>query len=972
MGCPSSTIIPERIIMPKRIRRLIGGIFIITAIIFTQIPPRLSEAASVAKEDFLMDNFTLTEYTGTANTVSVSDEIKAIGEEAFANNPYLTAVHIGKNVKEIRHGAFANCTDLTRMVIPNNVTDIGSAAFSGCTSLMNVSIGSGVEKIGEGVFAGCRNLAGISVSPKNNKLSYQTGVLYDKDKKWIYAYLSGNQFAEYHMPNSVEHISPYSFWGNEILSDVYLSSFLNEVPAYAFSNCKNLRSVQIPYSVNYIDVKAFENCVNLTDVIIPGSVSYISPTAFDGCPKLNIIADEGTYAYDYFNNLERSDVQGAEDQDTPGFVYDPDNRYEGGEVQPVTPSPDNVYDPSSGLIDASRDPSNVDWMPSVSPFYDDNDTSVFGKTIIVGGKAVFFIDREMDVKQIERDTVGDVSTSDTAAKTENTDQNEDIAGSEGNDASENIVYDSSKGGYLPKYTLVDNKIAAQAYYASKNTDELKIPEGTVSVGDFSFARSSIESIGIPSSVERIGYGAFYHCDRLKDVSIPSSVKYIDGYAFENTPFLNDIKSSNENFYIVGDGILLAYGGSDESVSIPDGVKTVAAGCFSDNKKIRSVVIPDSCTVIDSDAFRDCTSLTKVEGAKGLETIGDRAFMGCPLESVTIAASVKSIGLKAFDMTGSSKADNTKVVSFEGSTLPKVSADDTSMRLSNDDYRKDALFGVLYAIVPDDVYVSNLSKTVLDSDTLGFSGLVVKIDKEADEKPGEASVVASHIYSSQVLEKIPSSFIYEGKEYDIKGFGNISVSVNPYSDNKSSKKVNVIYNGSENDKAIAEMSQDEVLGDLYIDDSSEAAAFLTGAYSELFGYDTVDIKGLDIRLKDASGNFDIKRLGHSKLYITVPVDLNGNTYHVITSDSDGQLEELVSSYDENKKTISFETDHLSYFGIYAKGPDNVTLKYKDGKLVKNYRLDASPDTGDKSFSVFYVYALLLLSVGLLLIFVKRKA
>ena len=85
--------------MAKRIRRIIGAIFIITAIILTQIPPRMAQAASVAKEYFLLDEDTLTEYTGTATTVSVADDIKVIGEEAFANNPYLGVINIGKMSK---------------------------------------------------------------------------------------------------------------------------------------------------------------------------------------------------------------------------------------------------------------------------------------------------------------------------------------------------------------------------------------------------------------------------------------------------------------------------------------------------------------------------------------------------------------------------------------------------------------------------------------------------------------------------------------------------------------------------------------------------------------------------------------------------------------------------------------------------------------------------------------------------------
>ena len=955
--------------MAKKIRRLIGAMFIITAIIFTQIPPRMAQAASVAKENFLLDEDTLSEYTGTATTVSVSDDIKVIGEEAFANNPYLGVINIGKNVKEIRHGAFANCTYLGRVIIPDNVTSIGSAAFSGCTGLKNVSIGAGVEEIGDGVFAGCRNLAGISVSRKNNNLKYEAGVLYDDTKAWLYTYLSGNQFPAYQMPNSVEHISPYSFWGNENVSEVYLSSRLCEVPAYAFSNCKNLKSIQIPYSVNYIDAKAFENCVNLGDVEIPGSVTYISPTAFDGCPKLNIIADPGTVAYDFFQNYDKSDIGSAESQDATRIYNNVNDRYDensdsgnGTGTGNGYSSPENVYSPSSGLIDASRDPSNVDWMPSVSPLLAEDDPSLFGKTVIVGGRAVFFINREMDVKQIERD--------DTPVSQIQNNDNEETGDNSNNDG---VLYDTGKGGYLPKYTYIDNKIASQAFYASRNNDDFVIPNGTKEIGAFSFARSSIEELVIPNGVESIGYGAFYHCDNLKKVDIPSSVKYISGYAFDNTPFLYTYGiqlSSYPQYMIVGDGILLHCNCNDKAY-IPDGVKMIASGCFAGNENLESVVIPDSCTLIDSDAFRGCKKLRSVTGARNVEKIGDRAFMNCPVDNFVLPKSLKSIGLRAFDFTDCYKPDNTKVIKIDCDTLPAVTADETSQRLSNEDYRKDALYNVLFAIVDDDVINSSVEGTVLDNDSLGFSGMAVALEKDDNgNETGNARVIINYIYSQDVLDNMPSTFVYEGKEYNISNLDTIKITDSPYKKVDASKTLKTLHNGNEDSAYKGLLSEDEKLSLLTIDDSTSAAEALNRAYSDLFGT-TVNMDAYDIRLKDETGSVDIKKLGQSSLYVTVPLNVNGNVYHVITLDEDGQLEELKADVDQDKKAITFETKHLSYFGVYATGEDNLVLNVKDGKVVKNYRLDDSPDTGDKSFSIYYVYAILLLSLGLILIFAKKR-
>lgn len=961
--------------MTRRIRRLIGGMFIITAIIFTQIPPHLAEAASVAKEYFLLDEDTLTEYTGTATTVSVSDDIKVIGEEAFANNPYLGVINIGKNVKEIRHGAFANCTYLNRVVIPDSVTSIGSAAFSGCTGLINVSLGASVEEMGDGVFAGCRNLAGISVSRKNDNFKYEAGVLYDDTQQRIYTYLSGNQYPAYQMPNSVEHISPYSFWGNENLSEVYLSSRLCEVPAYSFSNCKNLKSIQIPYSVNYIDAKAFENCVNLSDVEIPGSVTYISPTAFDGCPKLNIIADEGTYAYDYFKNYEKSDVSDSENQDAYGIynnvgddIYYRNNEQNKDNSNTYS-SPENVYTPSSGLIDASRDPSNVEWMPSVSPMFAENDPSLFGKTVIVGGKAVFFINREMEVKQIEKDDTAVTETIPSVTEDQTVTDTDTVESDTDSSDNGNVIYDSGKGGYLPKYTYVGDKVASQAYYASTNQDDFVIPVGTKEIGRFSYARSNIKSVRIPEGVTKIGYGAFYHCDVLSDVTIPSSVTYIDEYAFDNTLYMKKFMSdiSGDKFLIVGDGILLAYNGSDETVNIPDNVKSIAAGSFSENESIRQVYVPDSCKLIDSDAFRDCKNLISVNGMNGVEAIGDRAFMGCPLSDVTLPESLDYIGLKAFDFSKTSKADNTKVVALKGNDLAIVTADETSERLSNDDYRKDALYNVLYAIVDDGIDESMLEGTVLDNDTLGFSGIVVNINEDDQT----ADVVANRIFSGDVLAAMSDTFIYNSKEYRIKGLDSVQPASEPYKYGQASGNLETLHNNSSDTAYSARLSEDENVGRLYIDDSLSAKEALNLAYSKLFGSNVADMTAYDIKLKDPTDNVDIKRLGQSVLYVTVPLEKEGSMYHVITLDDDGQLEELKASVDTANKSITFETSHLSYFGIYTTGEDNLVLNVKDGKLVKNYRLDESPDTGDHSFSVYYVIAILLLSVGLIMVFSRKK-
>ena len=441
----------------KKRRRLLGILFILLAIIVTQIPVTNVSARSSSELDFKMDRDTLAKYTGTATTVSVLDDVKFIGEEAFANNQYVGILNVNRNTKIIKHGAFANCTYLQKVSGLQNVEIIESAAFSGCQNLTSIALGNQLRELGDGVFAGCINLSNISVPKDNHNFSVINGALYDNTKQKLYAYAGGNTYKSYIMPDSVKNISMYSFWGNEDLEDVVLSSNLEKIPGYAFANCKDLKVINIPYSVDSIDAKAFENCVSLGRVEIPPTVKYIDPTAFDGCAKLEIIAEPGTVAYDFYQRFDRSDVRNVETQDAKEIINNIDNL----KTESVSSDSANNAGESStvskpGYIDASKDPSNVEWMPSVNSFITEDDPSILGKTIVVSGRAVLFINKEMNVSEL--------------TKTVNEDLDDSSLDGTDSSGTGDIIYDSGKGGYLPKYTETDSKVASWAYYGDKELD----------------------------------------------------------------------------------------------------------------------------------------------------------------------------------------------------------------------------------------------------------------------------------------------------------------------------------------------------------------------------------------------------------------------------------------------------------------------------------------------------------------------
>ena len=989
----------------KYIIKGVGIALIIAAVLIATIPAGATKA--VVLDEFQMDHDSLDKYEGTATTVSIPSSVKRIGEEAFAGNLSIAQVDTGTNTKTIEHGAFSNCPYLYSVTTHDSLEKIDTAAFAGDSRLKSVYIGGNVKELGYGVFAGCNNLDSVSISRNNMDLTALGGGIYDNKGEMLYAYLGGYDSTYYKMPNSVKHMSKYSFWGNERLDSVSLSSYLVTIPAYAFSNCRNLKTINIPYSVTTIDAKAFENCISLVDVSIPASVSFIDPTAFDGCGKLNIIADPGTAAYEFARNFDNSDVANTENGDTKTVVVPnlPDNDvYSGtgagtGTDTSATPgvstdggsgvngrSGDEEGNPagdglnyqespitiaSSGLRDASLDPSNVEYMPTVDPLSVIDGSDVIAKTIVVGGRAVLFMDPNVTVHQgvvtntqPEQDATGSTGVSSRGD-----------ADAESEDLSNEVIYDSGKGGYLPKYTEVDGKIAMQAYYANTGMQDYSVPEYINDIGDFAYARSNLKSINIPEGVTHIGYGAFYHCNDLSNVYIPSSVTDIEGYAFDNTPYINNFKSnvSGGDFLIVGDGILLAYGGSGGAVTIPEGVKKIAPGVFMNNTSVTSVSLPLSLSEVGEDAFRGCKSLSSVVGGDNVSYIGDRAYMNCPLSALMVPGSVEEMGLRAVDFSDTDKADNTKVVVFSGSTLPDISCGDTSMRLENDAYRKDALCNVLFAVVPNGV--EDFKGTVLDGDKLGFSGVI--LSKELDgtgAETGNMIVRENHIFSEDILASLPDTVTIQGSTYNIKDKDAIEPAKSPAYPTETLAQVATVYNGVPIEGYMAKFSETENVGTLNIVPDSSVAARIGALYGELFGSDnTPQIAGYDITLKDVTDTVSIKKFGKSVLTITmpIPVGIDEGTYHVVCVDDDGQLEEVSTTVDEESKSLSFAVSHLSNFGIYSTDSDSSRMILKNGKTVRNYKLDDSPNTGDESLAVKYVVAFMIGCIGLFMTLYRRR-
>lgn len=247
------------------------------------------------------------------------------------------------------------------VVIPSKidnipVTVINFLAFRNAENLKSVVIPETVKTIDDVAFITCTNLTSFVVKDGNQNYSSHDGVLYNKDKTQIISFPVGKQDA-YTIPNSVNSIREYAFYGclylksisipvgvesigsrafydcpslinitvdtnNKVYSSLNgvlynkdqtqlvsvpggksglfeVPNSVTEVEAYAFATCKSISSVKIPDSVTTIETGAFSKCSALNDITLPNKIKEISPSLFDGCTSLtNIVIPESVTKID--------------------------------------------------------------------------------------------------------------------------------------------------------------------------------------------------------------------------------------------------------------------------------------------------------------------------------------------------------------------------------------------------------------------------------------------------------------------------------------------------------------------------------------------------------------------------------------------------------------------------------------------------------------------------------------------------
>lgn len=110
---------------------------------------------------------------------------------------------------------------------------------------------------------------------------------------------------------------------------------------------------------------------------------------------------------------------------------------------------------------------------------------------------------------------------------------------------------------------------------------------------------------------------------------------------------------NEEF-VIKKGVLVEYNGTDEVVTVPEGVRVIGESVFEPNfeidgeeERLKKVIIPETVWAIEKHAFFLCYGLKEVELPSSLEVIGEGAFDCCDLKQINLPDGLISIEKRAF-------------------------------------------------------------------------------------------------------------------------------------------------------------------------------------------------------------------------------------------------------------------------------------------------------------------------------------
>ena len=169
-------------------------------------------------------------------------------------------------------------------------------------------------------------------------------------------------------------------------------------------------------------------------------------------------------------------------------------------------------------------------------------------------------------------------------------------------------------------------IGRAAFNSCESLTEVLIPESVIRyVDEAAFAGSvALESVKMPSHIEKVGTGAFAGCAKLAAIEIPEGPAEIYDYTFKGCESLTEIRMPQSVERV---GFSAFFGCRNLKKVDLESVTVVGLGAFGGCESLEEVVMP-KMEYVSRSAFLSCTGLRSVDLPDTVETVSGFAFRGC--------------------------------------------------------------------------------------------------------------------------------------------------------------------------------------------------------------------------------------------------------------------------------------------------------------------------------------------------------
>ncbi len=515
----------------------------------------------------------------------------------------LEKITFSKNLRVLTEN-LANYKNLSEVVIPDGseLEAFTSGAFKG-TSISSIYIPADVTSIPDELFVNCKYLTKVTFSPESKLKSIGAHAF------------SGTSLKSIDIPDTVTSIGQCAFGMNYapggestcLFEEIVLPDGLEEISDYLFWGCSKLRNVTFGSGLKTIGEDAFHG-TDIEELVIPDTVTWVGPRAFNECHSLRSVKiGSGVKELGGCSWLKDKDCLSRfqQDENIETVVFS----------EGLEKIGDNMFC-DSGKIQKIVIPSTVKNIGNFA--FGSKDTTVFHSL----SELTFAEDSQLEnifesafkccsIKHLKLPVAKKPFKIWDSAFEVNADLRDVDLG--------NCKEIGSATFYSNEQHYLENGAGGGAFQWCKNLKSVNIEED--------------------EALEIINHASFNACNKLMGpITFPSGLKKIGHSAFANCEALGDI-TFNEGLETIGNMGFI--GCNLTEIILPDTVTEVGSRCFEGNYGVEKLKISKGMTVIPF-RFLDCYPADVV--AFGQADAG----VHCELKELVIPDNIKEIGEMAFE------------------------------------------------------------------------------------------------------------------------------------------------------------------------------------------------------------------------------------------------------------------------------------------------------------------------------------